>query len=122
MSSRSMPRAKAAATKSRNSLSAAISAPPQQYGHHSHLRALGQGSAPAAMRLQKCYSPTRSLRHNSIVTKKIGTSGVRRGAAEPEGADRGELLEAAVLAPLQAGYDDLTKAERKLASYVLARP
>ena len=47
---------------------------------------------------------------------------MRRGAAEPEGADRGELLEAAVLAPLQAGYDDLTKAEKKLASYVLARP
>jgi DNA-binding MurR/RpiR family transcriptional regulator len=47
---------------------------------------------------------------------------MRRGAAEPEGSDRGELLEASVLAPLQAGYDDLTKAERKLATYVLARP
>lgn len=35
---------------------------------------------------------------------------------------RGELLEAAVLKPLQDGYDRLTKAEKKLAGYVLARP
>ena len=41
---------------------------------------------------------------------------------EAQGPDRGELLEAAVLAPLQAGYDELTRAEKKLASYVLVRP
>lgn len=47
---------------------------------------------------------------------------MRRSIAEMSLPGRGELLEASVLAPLQAAYDDLTKAEKKLASYVLARP
>ena len=42
--------------------------------------------------------------------------------AEGQQPARGALLEAAVLKPLQAGYDRLTRAEKKLASYVLARP
>jgi len=47
---------------------------------------------------------------------------MRQTAARPLEAERREALEAAVLAPLQARYEGLTRAERKIASYVLARP
>jgi DNA-binding MurR/RpiR family transcriptional regulator len=48
---------------------------------------------------------------------------VRRGAGNSQAqAAHGELLEAAVLGPLQAAYEELTRAEKKLATYVLARP
>jgi DNA-binding MurR/RpiR family transcriptional regulator len=37
-------------------------------------------------------------------------------------SQRSEFLDAVVLEPLQAGYDELTKAEKRLATYVLSRP
>ena len=46
----------------------------------------------------------------------------RGGGAQQAQAAHGELLEAAVLGPLQAAYDSFTRAEKKLATYVLARP
>src|SRR5262245_50406274 len=50
------------------------------------------------------------------------TAPVRRAASTLRAREHGEPLEAAVLEPLQASYDQLTKAETKLATYVLSRP
>jgi len=47
---------------------------------------------------------------------------MRQTTARPLEAERREALEAAVLGPLQARYERLTKAERKIASYVMSRP
>ena len=47
---------------------------------------------------------------------------MRQTTARPLEAERREALEAAVLGPLQARYERLTKAEKKLASYVCRGP